>query len=119
MALIGVLLQNFGNFFVYVNFEFNRDYIAKNLCVKKDIEDNDCKGNCHLEKQLDKAEEQEQKQLPKSNKENSETMYCHNLAAFKWQVFRFVAEKKLFLANSNRHCSSPFLTEVFQPPELT
>lgn len=59
-ALIGVLLQNFSKIIIYVNFTLNRDYIAKNLCVKKSEPDNCCKGSCHLQKELDKEEKKEQ-----------------------------------------------------------
>ncbi|MBN8695618.1 MAG: hypothetical protein J0L87_03720 [Bacteroidetes bacterium] len=60
LALTGVLMQNFGKVFILLNFELNRDYIAKSLCVKKDIPNNSCKGKCHLKKELDKEEKKEQ-----------------------------------------------------------
>lgn len=42
---------------VVVSWQANRDYIAKNLCEKRDIPDSDCDGACHLVKQLDKTED--------------------------------------------------------------
>ena len=60
LALTGVLLQNFSKVIIYADFKINQDYIAKNLCVKKDIPDNSCKGSCHLKKQLDEEEKKEE-----------------------------------------------------------
>lgn len=34
-----------------------KDYIARNLCVKKDIKNNCCQGKCFLEKQLKAVDE--------------------------------------------------------------
>jgi len=36
----------------YLNYAINKNYIAKNLCVKKDIPNNTCNGKCHLKKQI-------------------------------------------------------------------
>jgi len=36
----------------YIEYTLNKDYIAKYLCVKKDIPGNNCQGQCHLHKQL-------------------------------------------------------------------
>ncbi len=32
----------------YLYFKINQNYIAKNICVQKDIKDNFCMGNCYL-----------------------------------------------------------------------
>lgn len=41
----------------YVEYAINKDYIAKNLCVKKDVPNNDCKGHCYLHERLNKSSE--------------------------------------------------------------
>ncbi len=42
---------------IYIDFKINQDFIAKVLCIKKDVPNNGCQGNCHLKKQLSKTEE--------------------------------------------------------------
>jgi hypothetical protein len=49
---------------IYVSFKINQDNIAKALCVKKEVKNNGCQGKCHLKKQLEKSDEEEQKQAP-------------------------------------------------------
>ncbi len=117
LVLTGVLLQNFGKFIVYTNFELNRSYIANNLCVKKDVKNNTCKGSCHLKKQFDKTEEQEQKQLPQSHKVNLDFLFCQYPATFNWHEAQYFLGDAFPPSNTNQHYSSPTLAGVFQPPE--
>jgi hypothetical protein len=41
----------------YIEYAVNKDYIAKYLCVQKDIPDNCCQGKCYLHEQLKKNSE--------------------------------------------------------------
>lgn len=41
----------------YLGFLFNRNFIAEQLCEKKEIKNNSCQGNCHIKKELKKAAE--------------------------------------------------------------
>lgn len=75
IALLSVfLIQASAKFIIYVNFKLNQEYIAKNLCVKKEIENNDCEGGCCLKESLEK-EEKSENPLPNLPKEKSETFY--------------------------------------------
>ena len=47
---------------IWLNFKMNQSFIAKNLCVKKEIKENTCKGKCHLKKELEKVQTQENHQ---------------------------------------------------------
>ena len=38
----------------YIEYAINKDYIAKYLCVQRDIPDNSCDGMCYLHEQLKK-----------------------------------------------------------------
>lgn len=52
VLLISMVLQGVNRGLVYVQFQLNRDYIAQNLCVKKEIKNNCCQGSCQLGKKL-------------------------------------------------------------------
>jgi len=63
--------------FPYIDFELNREYIIKTLCVERDKKVNTCQGQCHLNKQIEKnssQEEEKQKEIPGRTYEN-ETLY--------------------------------------------
>lgn len=52
---------------IILQWNLQREYIEQNLCVQRNVADNDCKGQCHLKKQLDKvdnSEEENQAQIP-------------------------------------------------------
>ncbi len=44
-------------FMPFVDYAINKEYIAKNLCVMKDVPDNCCQGNCYLHEWLNKSSE--------------------------------------------------------------
>lgn len=50
-----------------VDYLINQDYIAKNLCVNKDVPKSCCKGKCHLVKQLNKTNNEPEKAAKNTN----------------------------------------------------
>lgn len=55
IALLGILFHAWSGLVIYAGFSINRNYISTNLCVKRDVPNNTCKGSCHLKKQLESA----------------------------------------------------------------
>jgi hypothetical protein len=73
LVIAGVLIQNISKTFIVLNFQINREYVAKNLCEKKEVENNCCQGSCHLKKELKKEEKKEQVPGASLLKDKSET----------------------------------------------
>jgi hypothetical protein len=46
----------------FVNYELRKDYIIKNYCVNKNRPKMHCDGKCYLAKQIQKAEQEDEKQ---------------------------------------------------------
>lgn len=59
---------------VLVSFYVHQDYIAKTLCVEKDIENSCCKGNCVLQKELQKTDSGTD-DLPQHLKDKTEIIF--------------------------------------------
>ncbi len=115
LALTGVLLQNFSKVIIYANFELNKDYIAKNLCVKKDIPKNTCNGRCHLKKQLKEEEKREQPPPVRNLKEVKEfQLFFQQLSPFEFIDF-------LSIQQPYTRCQFSELTapsfSIFHPPK--
>ena len=53
------LFQNISKLIIVVNFQINREFIAKNLCVNRNKPKSCCKGKCELKKQLDEEDKKE------------------------------------------------------------
>jgi hypothetical protein len=54
----------------YILYEFNKEYISKNLCVEKDNPGNSCNGKCHLKEQINKNGENNDAENPDKRKIN-------------------------------------------------
>lgn len=112
-ALTGILLQNFSKIYTLLEFQVNREYIAKNLCVKKNEVNNCCKGKCHLQKQL----AEDDKKLPSSDnstKEKAETeQITHDHPALNLQAYAAVST-----INTRYVCMVPkhLPGSLFHPP---
>lgn len=114
MLLTGILLQIFGKLVILLNYEINKEYIAKNLCENRSKPTLNCKGHCQLKKQLEKEEKNEQAPPFANNKEKYEMQYCYvNKPFFISQPFtgKVVHAEYLFFQIS--FPSNP----VFHPPD--
>lgn len=54
-----VAVQPMTKLFICINYGIHQDYIAKNVCEKRMVKNNKCKGKCHLRKQLKAADAEE------------------------------------------------------------
>ena len=113
-----ILLQPLSTICIYVSFKINQDRIAKTLCVQKEIKNNCCKGKCHLEKELKKADEQQQKQLPPSLKEKSEVLYFQSFPKNSLLNVQFKSSKEKLICFYHVSYSSSYIGEIFKPPKL-
>ena len=117
LALL-IFLQPFSKMWIYVSFKINQDNIAKTLCVKKEVKNNTCQGKCHLKKQLDKADKEEQKQAPTAQKEKYEVLYCFSAKQFDFLKYADTYLSKLNAGYENSFHTSSFITDIFLPPKL-
>ncbi|MBG6236021.1 hypothetical protein IWX76_002602 [Pedobacter sp. CAN_A7] len=62
LLIFTTLTANLSQYFVYVGFEFNKNYIATVLCVNRDKPVLQCNGKCYLSKRLKQAAEKEKNQ---------------------------------------------------------
>lgn len=65
----------FSELFILLSFKINQEYIAKNLCVEKDVEGSTCKGCCQLKKKIHEQEKQK-KELPPQQTEKQNIDFC-------------------------------------------
>ncbi len=75
--VFAMLVDTCSKSFIVFEFTINQSYIAKNLCEKREQKVNNCKGNCHLSKEL-KSDEQREQSLPNSSSVKYETVVFAN-----------------------------------------
>lgn len=103
---------------IFVSFKINQDTIAKTLCEKKEIKKNTCQGKCHLKKQLEGADKEEQKQAQTNSKDKAEILYCHFAKPNYFLKFADIYLSKLNTEYKNSLHNYSFITSIFQPPQL-
>lgn len=106
-------MQNMSKIVILVNFQRNREYIAKNLCVKKEIKGNCCQGGCHLTKELQK---EEKKEAPANSflKDKSEmTIFCQQI--FRPNLLNSGTQQVHLTPYSERELQ-PVSFSIFHPP---
>jgi len=112
-VLTGVLLQNFTKSIILIHYQINKEYITNNFCENKNKPEAKCCGHCHLKKQLDKQDKNEQ--APNQNsKDKNEIQFFSKMYTINYSSF----EKNIALnANYLFAISDHQKISVFQPPK--
>lgn len=115
-TLLLLLLFAFKPIFPVLSYAIHYDYIVKELCENKDNIKSDCKGSCHLKKELANASQTEQtdKRESKFPSFNLEVIYFHILEDFNLEHYSTSEKKRL-----NHYKILYFRlysTSIFQPP---
>jgi hypothetical protein len=66
ILIVSYSLISINAFIPLINYAFNYSYIVEELCVERDLEVNNCKGNCQLKTQVSKnLETEKESKTPK------------------------------------------------------
>lgn len=112
---LSLLVQTFSRGLIFVQFFVHQDYIAQNLCENIDKPELECKGNCHLNKALEKNDEQEQKSLIKEKQEL--TLFVSQINFTIEIEPQFALAKTYFHYNDKKAENMP--RSIFHPPTLS
>jgi len=99
---------------IYFSFKINQDYIARNLCVEKDVEGSTCKGCCQLKKKLENQQEQKKQVPPAENEKQDLTFFSETKAKYHF----FLVSSQIVQSGLIQEYSSKFSYSVFHPPQL-
>lgn len=118
ILLFALLAQNCGRYLVMLDFELNRDYIAKTLCINKAKPKSCCKGSCYLKKKLDKTDKEEGSSNTLNNKDRNEVLFCAEIKnTFNHYEVVFITKQKHSLPDTE-NIPSNFNGSVFHPPQV-
>ncbi|MBL6447599.1 hypothetical protein JMN32_14875 [Fulvivirga sp. 29W222] len=117
VLLVVVLVSTLKTSFIYLDFQLNKDFIAKFLCEKRDEPITVCGGKCYLGKQLKKAQDTENDQkTPTSAKVRFENLYT--VVDFQFSpLAQSTLLSQTFTPYQTIH-SSGHLAQIFHPPRL-
>lgn len=108
-------IQSTKSLWIITSFEINRDYIASKLCINRFDKIPTCKGQCVLEKQLDKQEKENKNNGTVSEKYS--IFIAPDFAEVKIATFPSMHSKNKFSFLKIAPYTS-FLFSFENPPEL-
>lgn len=109
-----MLAQTFSKAFIVAEYQLNKDYIAKNLCVNKSRPKMHCNGRCHMMKKFKQEEKQEQDN-PERKAENKFELIC---AAFHTDAITpaVIISAIQYPVLQERICTD-YAASLFHPPQ--
>lgn len=102
----------------YIEYGLFKGYIAKNVCVKKDVKNNCCQGKCFLKKQLKLAGENENSNGNNTNNnKKAQTFEINEFVIFDTVELDNNEITKLLFFSSEPAIASKAASDVFVPPK--
>jgi len=114
IVIFSLLTFQFSEELIFISFKINQEYIAKNLCIEKDVAGSTCKGCCQLKKKLNEQEEQKKQLPPEQNEKLQLNLFLKYLTGFCYipkdlEIIRFI-----FIVNYSFKINQ----HVFHPPKM-
>jgi hypothetical protein len=112
-----MVAQTFSKWFLIADFQVNRDYIAKNLCVNRIKPCCCCRGKCYLNKKM--AADESQQQAPGKGGQRDETVLQAHRPAF---MLPAPVETLICICRITRYIDKPaqgYTSTAFEPPRRT
>ncbi|TWI82486.1 hypothetical protein LX66_5059 [Chitinophaga japonensis] len=113
--MIGVLAQTFSKAMIVAEYQLNRDYIAKFLCVNRDKPKLHCNGRCHMMKKI-KQEEKKDQDNPERKAENKFEIITAAFQPASITPFRTVSNMEYPVFQES--ICTDFTASFFHPPQV-
>lgn len=104
---------------ILIDFKLNQDFIAKVLCINKEVPETTCNGKCYLSKQIKKVDNQQGQQAPNNKNEKPEILYYFVDSFYnKLQkpVDYSIVNNNFFLTEIH---ASNVVSNIFHPPKIS
>lgn len=115
VLVCAVLLSSFSGMVSFAGYQLNKSFIAKVLCINKEVPEKNCQGKCHLKKSL---------RNKKISKRILVTRLTINNSIFLMELVQpstLIVCQFSFRQNSFKECvffNKPVLNSVFHPPAI-
>jgi hypothetical protein len=116
LLMLLMLAQSFGKCFVVIEYNLNKDFIAKNLCVNKAKPKMHCNGKCQMMKKMAEEENQNSTNNNSSKIKLQEVVFSNemnipSLPAVSYTTLSYNQERPAL-----KHISPA--SSIFHPPAL-
>jgi hypothetical protein len=103
--------------FVKAHFEYNKDFIVKNLCMNRFNPDSDCEGKCILMKKLTREAERQAEEKAVFSPLLSISFFHENTKDICPKPFLEKSEKNKYTSRKDIIQDDPYLKSDYHPPE--
>jgi hypothetical protein len=120
IMLLMVMVISIGRYQIpYIEYAFFKGYIAKNLCVKKEVKGNCCQGKCFLKKQIKLTGENEtaKENNTNSNNKKAQTIEINEFVVFGITELNNNEITKLLFFRSESVLTPKIAFDIFVPPK--
>ena len=112
------MVFNIGRYQIpYIEYELFKDYIAKNLCVKKEIKGNCCQGKCFMRKQMKMVDENSNGNTTNPNSKKHQIIEVNEFVGASIAVLIPTEQTQRLYSYSESTRIFRFASEVFVPPK--
>ena len=111
--ILSVLLVSLSKAVVVTSFLVNQDLIASKYCENKNAPQKKCKGNCYLNKSLEKSES---KSAPISSQILEEFVWCTGSEKSSFNYLFFFSSKLIHLSYDNESYAYSHISSIAHPP---
>ena len=113
ILILLIITQTFSKWIVIIDYQINKTYIAKNLCVNRKMPKMHCNGNCVLTKKM-RAEEKQEAPSGIINWGKSVQLFASKYSSFI--CLRVNRCTKEFIIENTLLSKEEFTHPVFRPP---
>lgn len=115
LVIVIFILQPASKMYVIVSFFVNQQFIEKNLCEKREVNNNCCHGKCHLKKELAKTEQPSS--FPVLPKSTLEIIFNSIFSPFIFNNFDINIILKTVFPPATLFVLASFGKGIFHPPK--
>lgn len=102
----------------FIDYNINYDYIAKVLCINKDVPESNCNGKCQLTKELKKTLPSDlDDKAPGVPVVDTDKFPVFRIPSHTYKLTLFYFQVKKITARPKTDLSAGFLLSIFHPPE--
>lgn len=102
----------------YIEYAVNKEYIAKYLCIYRDIPGNKCQGTCYLHKQLQKNSESNKTDQNGNKANNSQNDKIDDHIMTSNMYIKSIENTIILLSNTHVTTIADYSYPVFVPPNF-
>jgi uncharacterized protein YneF (UPF0154 family) len=116
LVIVIFILQPASKMYVIVSFFVNQQFIEKNLCEKREVNNNCCHGKCHLKKELAKTEQPSS--FPMIPKSTLEIIFNSIFTQFIFTNLDINTTRKTIIPAATLFFLTSFGKGIFHPPQF-